>query len=161
MVTIFRIGIPRDRSLDNVTGDPRLKRTQGGNPESTMGRVQAMVNEAEGFARKARFYAEFNLPKGVTNGALFSEGFTDTSLAAQEHLNQVHIANGKRVQAFCSAIEMPDREIITKEVRHGNTPVRHVAYDFKSQEITATFVADKFLRERTYFELWQKSAISN
>jgi hypothetical protein len=28
-----RIGIPRDRSLDNVTGDPRLKRTQGGNPE--------------------------------------------------------------------------------------------------------------------------------
>jgi hypothetical protein len=29
-----RIGIPRDRSLDNVTGDPRLKRTQGGNPES-------------------------------------------------------------------------------------------------------------------------------
>ena len=27
----IRIGIPRDRSLDNVTGDPRLKRTQGGN----------------------------------------------------------------------------------------------------------------------------------
>ena len=36
----IRIGIPRDRSLDNVTGDPRLKRTQGGNPESTIGRFQ-------------------------------------------------------------------------------------------------------------------------
>ena len=52
-----RIGIPRDRSLDNVTGDPRLKRTQGGNPETTIGRFQSYVNEAEGFARKARFYA--------------------------------------------------------------------------------------------------------
>ena len=49
-----RIGIPRDRSLDNVTGDPRLKRTQGGNHESTIGRFQAYVNEAEGFARQAR-----------------------------------------------------------------------------------------------------------
>ena len=45
-----RIGIPRDRSLDNITGDPRLKRTQGGNPETTLGRFQSYVNEAEGFA---------------------------------------------------------------------------------------------------------------
>ena len=79
-----RIGIPRDRSLDNVTGDPRLKRVQGGNPETTIGRFQSYVNEAEGFARKARFYVEFNLPKGMVGGPLFSEGFEDTSLAAEE-----------------------------------------------------------------------------
>ena len=47
-----RIGIPRDRSLDNVTGDPRLKRTQGGNPETTLGRFQSFVNEAEGFLER-------------------------------------------------------------------------------------------------------------
>ena len=64
----IRIGIPRDRSLDNVAGDKRLKRNMGGNPESTMGRVQAMVNEAEGFARKARFYVEFMLPKSLGGG---------------------------------------------------------------------------------------------
>ena len=71
-----RIGIPRDRSLDDVAGDTRLQRRMGSNPETTIGRFQSYVNEAEGFARKARFYAEFNLPKGVSNGALFSEGFT-------------------------------------------------------------------------------------
>ena len=60
-----RIGIPRDRSLDNVQGDSRLKQRAGGNPDSTMGRIQAYVNEAEGFARKARYYIEFNLPNGV------------------------------------------------------------------------------------------------
>ena len=170
----IRIGIPRDRSLDNVTGDQRLKRTQGfglnlkGQPESTMGRMQAMVNEAEGFARKARFYVEFMLPKSLgggpdgTPGSVSSPMVDETydSFYTQSKLNQVHIANGKRVQAFCSAIEMPDREIVTKEIRHGNTPTRHIAYDFKSQEITATFYADKFMRERSYFEMWQSAAFS-
>jgi|TARA_B110000459_G_scaffold12181_1_gene12125 hypothetical protein len=165
----IRIGIPRDRSLDNVTGDPRLKRTQGGNPESTMGRVQAMVNEAEGFARKARFYVEFHLPKslpGDINGGVGNVSSTMTdetydSFFTAEDMNAMHIANAKRVQAFCSAIEMPDREIVTKEVRHGNAPPRNVAYDMKTQEITATFYADKFLRERSYFEAWQSAAFSN
>jgi len=170
----IRIGIPRDKSLDNVAGDPRLKRNQGfgldlkGNPETTIGRFQSYVNEAEGFARKARFYAEFNLPKGISDGALFSEGFEDTSMAAVEKqafptqgdLLSVQQANGRRVRAFCSAISMPEREMTTKEIRHGNAPARNFVYDMKSSGISATFYADKFMRERSYFELWQKSAMS-
>jgi len=163
-----RIGIPRDRSLDDVTGDKRLQRRQGSNPETTMGRMQSYVNEAEGFARKARFYAEFNLPKGISDGALFSEGFEDTSSAALEKqafptqgdLLSVQQANGRRVRAFCSNISMPEREMVTKEVRHGNAPARNFVYDMKSAGISATFYADKFMRERSYFELWQKSAMS-
>jgi len=163
-----RIGIPRDRSLDDVTGDKRLQRRQGSNPETTMGRMQSYVNEAEGFARKARFYAEFNLPKGISDGALFSEGFEDTSSAALEKqafptqgdLLSVQQANGRRVRAFCSNISMPEREMVTKEVRHGNAPARNFVYDMKTAGISATFYADKFMRERSYFELWQKSAMS-
>jgi len=163
-----RIGIPRDRSLDDVAGDKRLQRRQGGNPETTIGRFQSYVNEAEGFARKARFYAEFNLPKGITNDALFSEGFEDTSLAAQEKqafptqsdLLSIQQANGRRVRAFCSSISMPEREMVSKEIRHGNAPARNFVYDMKSSSISAQFYADKFMRERSYFELWQKSAMS-
>ena len=162
-----RIGIPRDRSLDNVTGDPRLKRTQGGNPETTIGRFQSYVNEAEGFARKTRYYAEFFLPKGIGNDTLTDFGLGASSDNAEETLGfakesdnmSTQISNGRRVRAFCSAITMPDRDIVMKDVKH-NGPARKVAYDFKSQDITATFYADKFLRERTYFELWQKSAVS-
>ena len=164
----IRIGIPRDKSLDDVTGHENLKKRMGPNPETTIGRFQSYVNEAEGFARKARFYAEFNLPKGISNGPLFSEGFTDTSLAAQEKLAfptqgdllAVQQANGRRVRAFCSAISMPEREMSTKEIRHGNAPARNFVYDMKSGGISATFYADKFMRERSYFELWQKSAMS-
>jgi len=163
-----RIGIPRDRSLDDVAGDKRLQRRQGSNPETTIGRFQSYVNEAEGFARKARFYAEFALPKGVSQEALFSEGFEDTSSAAlekqafpsQKDLLAIQQANGRRVRAFCSNISMPEREMTTKEVRHGNAPARNFVYDMKSSGISATFYADKFMRERSYFELWQKSAMS-
>ncbi len=163
----IRIGIPRDRSLDDVAGDSRLQRRMGSNPETTIGRFQSYVNEAEGFARKARFYAEFTLPRGVS-GPLFSEGFEDTSSAAlekqafpsQSDLNSVQLANGRRVRAFCSSISMPEREMTTKEIRHGNAPARNFVYDMKSSGISATFYADKFMRERSYFELWQKSAMS-
>ena len=153
-----RIGIPRDKSLDNVTGDPRLKRTQGGNPESTLGRYQAMVNEAEGFARKARYFAEFHLPRGVSDQALGNAEET-LGFASNTDNENTQKTDGRRVRAFCNAINMPDREIVMKEVKH-NGPARNIAYDFKSGDVNATFFADKFLRERTYFELWQKSAIS-
>ena len=154
----IRIGIPRDRSLDNVAGDARLKRSMGGNPETTIGRFNSYVNEAEGFARKARYYAEFVLPKGVPNNSLITED-ERRGFASESDLRDTDIKNQRRVRAFCQSIQMPDRDVITKELKH-NGPARKIAYDFKSQDITATFVADKFLRERTYFELWQKAAIS-
>ena len=153
-----RIGIPRDRSLDNVTGDPRLKRTQGGNPETTIGRFESYVREAEGFARKARYYAEFQLPRGISDQTLGNAEET-MGFATDSDNRNTQNANGRRVRAFCNAINMPDREIIMKEVKH-NGPARNIAYDFKSGDVNATFFADKFLRERTYFELWQKSAFS-
>ena len=164
-----RIGIPRDRSLDNVQGDVRLKQRAGGNPDSTMGRIQAYVNEAEGFARKARYYIEFNLPNGVgenlfgtsDNDTVFSNEITDETrgFALSKDLRSTQIANAKRVQAFCSAVDMPSREIVTKEIKH-NGPTRKIAYAAQFADITATFYTDKFLRERSYFELWQKAAYS-
>ena len=152
----IRIGLPRDRSLDDVQSDPRLRQKAGGNPESTLGRFQAMVNEAEGFQRKARFYVNFTLPNGVTGEDEEIQGFsTNTQLRA---MNQDQ--NKRRVQAFCSEIAMPAREGAQKEIRH-NGPVRKFVYDHTYGDITATFYTDKFMRERTFFEMWQKAAFSN
>ena len=158
----IRIGLPRDRSLDDVQSDPRLRQKAGGNPESTMGRFQAMVNEAEGFQRKARFYVEFALPRGsldqVTTQTMEDEqnGFSIPELIASVNTPQIK----RRVQAFCSAITMPSREAVQKEIRH-NGPTRKFVYNYTTPEITATFYTDKFMRERTFFEIWQKAAFSN
>jgi hypothetical protein len=165
----IRLGLPRDRSLDNVEGDPRFRQKAGGNPETTMGRVQSYINEAEGFARKARFYVEFNLPKaggaGITNidpGSELSDAANEleTTFKSSAEMISVQKANARRVQAFCSAISMPERTVEMKEVKH-HGPAYKIAIDYKSADITATFYADKFLRERSYFELWQKAAFSN
>ena len=165
----IRLGLPRDRSLDNVEGDPRFRQKAGGNPETTIGRFQSYINEAEGFARKARFYVEFNLPKaggaGLTNidpGSELSDGANElaTTFKTSAEMISVQKANARRVQAFCSAISMPERTVEMKEVKH-HGPAYKIAIDYKSADITATFYADKFLRERSYFELWQKAAFSN
>jgi len=165
----IRLGLPRDRSLDDVENDPRFRQKAGGNPETTMGRVQSYINEAEGFARKARFYVEFNLPKaggaGLTNidpGSELSDGANElaTTFKTSAEMISVQKANARRVQAFCSAISMPERTVEMKEVKH-HGPAYKIAIDYKSADITATFYADKFLRERSYFELWQKAAFSN
>jgi len=188
----IRLGLPRDRSLENVANDPRFRekpfpvsadnisddprftetknRNLRGRPssETTIGRVQSYVNQAEGFARKARYYVEFNLPN--PNGGLSSNNNENLNLsqASQEEalsfksnsdMANYQNNNGRRVNAFCKSIIMPEREVIMKETRH-NGPSRKFAIDFKSAAINATFYCDKFLRERTYFELWQQSAFS-
>jgi hypothetical protein len=152
----IRIGLPRDRSLDDVQSDPRLRQKAGGNPETTMGRFQAMVNEAEGFQRKARFYVNFTLPNGVSGDDEEIQGFSTQSQLRAMNQDQ----NKRRVQAFCSEISMPAREGAQKEIRH-NGPVRKFVYDHTYGDITATFYTDKFMRERTFFEMWQKAAFSN
>ena len=203
----IRLGLPRDRSLENVandprfrerpqlitrdtisndarigetfvqrisedkiSNDPRFKESRNKNKESVMGRAQSYINESEGFARKARFYVEFKLPR--PDGGILENrddgGEQNLSQASQEELISFKSNNdmlnyqnshGRRVNAFCSAISMPEREVVMKETKHGGPP-RKFAIDFKSAPINATFYTGKSLIERTYFELWQQAAFS-
>ena len=157
----IRIGLPRDRSLDDVQSDPRLRQKAGGNPETTMGRFQAMVNEAEGFQRKARFYVEFGMPKGVIDDGrtTMADEFQGFSTEVAKEAMRADTTK-RRVQAFCREIAMPNREAVQKDIKH-NGPPRSIVYDYTSADITATFYTDKFMRERTFFEIWQKAAFSN
>ena len=157
----IRIGLPRDRSLDDVQSDPRLRQKAGGTPETTMGRFQAMVNEAEGFQRKARFYVEFGMPKGVVDDGrtTMADEFQGFSTEVATEAMRADTTK-RRVQAFCREIAMPNREAVQKDIKH-NGPPRSIVYDYTSADITATFYTDKFMRERTFFEIWQKAAFSN
>ena len=59
----IRVGFPRDKSLDNVDRDPRLK--QRANTENTIGRFRAAMGKAEGYARPARFAIKLFLPANL------------------------------------------------------------------------------------------------
>ena len=117
--TDIRIGIPRDRSLDNVQGDPRLKRTMG-NPESTIGRFQSKMAEGEGFARPNRFMVDFILPRGIDEGVdddgnnfTFQEEIKRTTQG--ELKSELELQRGLR--AFCFAAELPARNIDTAPLK--------------------------------------------
>ena len=159
--TDIRLGIPRDRSLDNVQGDPRLKRTQG-NPESTIGRFQAKMAEGEGFARPSRFMVDFILPRGIDEGVdddgnnfTFQEEIKRTTQG--ELKSELELQRGLR--AFCFGAELPSRNVDTAPLKiYG--PKREIVYGHSySQEITLSFYADKFLRQRSFFEQWQNTAM--
>ena len=157
----IRLGIPRDRSLDNVQGDPRLKRTQG-NPESTIGRFQAKMAEGEGFARPSRFMVDFILPRGIDEGVdddgnnfTFQEEIARSTQG--ELKSELELQRGLR--AFCFGAELPSRNVDTAPLKiYG--PKREIVYGHSySQEITLSFYADKFLRQRSFFEQWQNTAM--
>jgi len=169
----IRVGIPRDRSLDNVEGDTRLGRVQGGNPESTIGRVMGQIAQGEGFAKPNRFLVDFILPNGVSAASgnspnnvppperinavdiMFEEEIRRSTQAGQLQSN-TEIQRGLR--AFIETVEMPGRNLDTKPLQiYG--PKREVVYAHSfSGEVTMTIYCDKYLRQRGFFEMWQKAA---
>ena len=152
----IRIGIPRDRSMDNINRDPRFKLKAGANPATTIGRFQAYVNEAEGFARKSKYYVIFDLPRGPLT-EVGADGMVQGG-DFRKYANQANLQ--RRVQAFVQAVSMPDRTMKVKDVKH-NGPKRKIVYDYEMGNVTMTFLTDKFARERIMFEMWQKTSFSN
>jgi len=160
----IRLGIPRDRSLDNVEGDKRLSRVQGPNPESTIGRVMAAVSQGEGFARPNRFMVDFILPKGVgtqqagppgAEGIMFEEEVIRSTKAGE--LNSYsEIQRGLR--AFVESVDMPGRTLDTTDFKTYGPKRSIVTGHSFSGEITMTVYCDKYLRQRGFFEMWQKAA---
>jgi len=179
----IRIGVPRDTSLDNINFDPRFADIEGGqapdNPNlsatqpAIINQMLQYIMQGEGLARSGRFYASFTLPGGIKGPIMGSDEEFDNFLnedglpvetkgfATSELLSKVQAKDGRRVNAFCKAITMPDRTMTTTPIINGPGAPRHIVTDHTYGDLQATFYADKYLRERQYFELWQKAAINN
>ena len=154
----IRLGIPRDRSLDNVEGDKRLQRVQGPTKESTIGRVMAAVAQGEGFARPNRFMADFILPKGVTTEfvSLGLKKETRSSTLVGELTQNSEVQRGLR--AYIESVDMPGRNLDTTDFKTYGPRRQIVNGHSFSGEITMSVYCDKYLRQRSFFEMWQKAA---
>ena len=153
----IRIGLPRDRSLDNVNADERLGRKPGGNPETTINRFIAEINQGEGVARPTRYLVVIQPPQKLLTNEYDDNYFTGTS-----NNNDMESATMKRnVGMMCNKVTLPNRDVNTTDHRvYG--PARQMPYAYSySGQIECTFYGDKFLRQRTFFENWQKKIFSN
>ena len=104
----------------------------------------ASMNKSGGYARTAR-YAVVITPPGNLEGNFQSLG------------NQV----GQQVNLHCSSVQMPGHDLQAQDVQHGSAPGRQMvrSHDYEGT-IAATFYLDSHLRERHFFEMWQKMAVS-
>jgi hypothetical protein len=160
----IRLGIPRDRSLDNVEGDKRLTRVQGGNPESTVGRIMGQIAQGEGFARPNRFMVDFILPKGVGTQQVGPPGREELMFEEEivRSTKQGELQAQKEIQrglrAFVESVDMPGRNLETTDLKFYGPKRQVVTGHSFSGEITMTVYCDKYMRQRAFFEMWQKAA---
>ena len=153
----IRVGLPRDRSLDNVQGDARLRQRQG-NPESTIGRFVANIAQGEGFARPTRYLVRIFIPNKLKIDNIPSPG--DTGGEGGSFTSGINSMGGqeiaRNVGMMCDSISMPSRNVAS-EAHQIYGPKREMPYAYTFPgTIDASFYGDKFLRQRAFFETWQK-----
>jgi len=155
--------------------DPRFK--MQANTENTIGRFRAAMASAEGFARPSRFAVRIFPPSslnqmlklqnattnrdGVTYNKEMYNGDGQVNFnSSGSHLNQLTQTIGRQVNIMCDTVTMPGVDLQTQEIQYGSEPTRnHVTSHGFAGNIVATFYADKYLRERQFFELWQKHVV--
>ena len=168
----IRVGFPRDKSLDNVDRDPRLK--QRANTENTIGRFRSMMARAEGYARPARFAVKLFLPSGlkqlvdekkfetIAEGTPFKHKISTAANPDAVIMQDLASQMGQQMNIHCDSISMPGKDLVTQKKQFGNEPeIDMVVGHSYAGTINASFYADKYLRERQFIELWQKMAHNN
>ena len=155
----IRLGLPRDKSLVDVAKDPRLQRQPGGS--GVLQRFQAQINQGEGMARPNRFLVIINPParSKLSNAELLASEFGGGSAGTNNDLESLNTANNMGL--MCNKVTMPSRDVNTvSHITYGPKREMPYAYSF-SGEVECTFYGDKFLRQRMFFENWQKKIFSN
>ena len=171
----IRLGFPRDRSMQNIDNDPRIR--QPANSENTIGRFRAAMASANGYARAARFAVRLFPPVGLAKlveeqqEAVYSEGSSEEADKANDkanrvptgkHMNDLTQSLGRQINIHCDSVSMPGKDLQTQTVQYGSAPEQDqvVAHGYSGQ-INASFYADSFLRERHFFEMWQKMTVNH
>ena len=154
----IRLGLPRDKSLVDVAGDPRLQRQPGG--AGTIQRFLSQVNQGEGFARTNRFIVRINPPAPVRlmNVQAGPPNIPPESVSVAYGGKNELESNAllENVDMMCNKVTLPNRDINTQpHIMYGPKREMPYAYSFSSQ-VEMTFYGDKFLRQRLFFENWQK-----
>ena len=171
----IRLGLPRDRSMENIDSDPRLR--QRANPESTIGRFRAAMASANGYARTSKFAIRLFPPAGLAKlveeqeTTKYAAGSSEEADKAIDRVNKAPTGKtmndltqsiGRQINIHCDSVSMPGHDLQTQTVQYGSEPERDMVtgHGYGGQ-INASFYADSFLRERHFMEMWQKMAVNH
>ena len=130
-------------------------------------KFRAAAAKARGFARPSKFAVRINPPNTFRSIPTYSANGQDVSTENTEFLKSrralMELNNGMRgqINLFCSSIEMPGHDLQTQQIQHGSAPVRDMvtSHAFEGM-ITASFYLSEDLKERHFFEQWQRMAVN-
>jgi len=110
----------------------------------------ASMNASGGFARTSKYAVLITPPANI-------ETDSGSALQFSQFSNQV----GRQVNLHCNSISMPGHDLQAEEQQHGSAPGRLIvrSHDYEGT-IDASFYLDSHLRERHFFEQWQKMAVN-
>ena len=159
-------GDSKSSAYHKTDKDPRFK--QRANTDNTIGRFRAAINQAEGFARPSR-YAIRLFPPSILSSVIQDQNSTVNRGGSQFHpsqgnrgadINSLTNSIGRQINIMCDTVNMPGVDLQTQEIQYGSEPnYNQVTSHGFAGNIVATFYADKYLRERQFFEHWQKLAV--
>ena len=130
----------------------------------------ASMNKSGGFARTARYAVRIIPPANLVRLAEEtsiagpgSERDFGTTFDNPNAVNMLSLANqvGQQINLHCNSVSMPGHDLQAQDVQHGSAPGRQMvtSHDYAGT-IAASFYLDSHLRERHFFEQWQKMAVS-
>ena len=118
-------------------------------------RFQSQINQGEGFARPNRYLIVIHPPQ-----KLVLQGEIEQQLSRDDDVNELKSQNErKHVVLMCNAITLPTRDINTLTYYVWTKKRNAYAYSFNGK-IECSFYGDKFLRQRLFFENWQKGIMN-
>ena len=132
-------------------------------------KFRAAMGKAKGFARPSKFAVRINPPtliSTISNAFYTANGQTNATVNreyadAQAAVREMYQSMRGQIELFCSSIEMPGHDLQTQQVQHGSAPVRDMvtSHGFEGS-INATFYLSEDLKERHFFEQWQRLAVN-
>jgi len=132
-------------------------------------KFRSMASKAKGFARPSKFAVRINPPTLIStigNAFYTANGQTNATVNreyadAQAAVREMYQSVGGQIQLFCNSVEMPGHDLQTQQQQHGSAPVRDMvtSHGFEGM-INATFYLSEDLKERHFFEQWQRLAVN-
>ena len=128
----------------------------------------ASMGSAKGFARTSKYAVIITPPTAIqavaqrSNQQILRDGVPVTVADAKNLINMqlLNKSIGPQVNLHCNSVSMPGHDLQAQDVQHGSAPGRQMvtSHDYAGT-IAASFYLDINLRERHFFEQWQKLAV--
>ena len=138
-------------------------------PKRPINEFVSSMSRAKGFARTSKYAVVITPPtllKVLDNrgGQEILRDGVPVSKEDGKNLLSMHSLNkqvGQQVNLHCNSVSMPGHDLQAQDVQHGSAPGRQIvqSHDYNGT-IAASFYLDSHMRERHFFEMWQKMAVS-